>query len=82
VLAPRAVYALPIIAAGALWRMATAALRRSPRHALPGAVVADSVCYYAGATADFFALATLDISVKRALSCSYPSIVVLLRALM
>jgi drug/metabolite transporter (DMT)-like permease len=76
----RAVFALPIIAAWALWRGRVRALADAPRTALLGAAAAGFLCYYIGSLLDFQALTLIDVSVERVLLFSYPSMVVLLRA--
>jgi drug/metabolite transporter (DMT)-like permease len=81
VLTTRAVCALPVIAAWAWWRIGAKTLGSAPRSALLGAALAGALCYYLGATLDFYALRTLEVGIERALLFSYPSMVVLLYAL-
>lgn len=81
VLTTRALLALPL-----MWLWATAAGRRAalgraaPR-ALAGAAVAGLVCYYVGALLDFRALMLVDAGIERVLIFAYPSMVVVLDAL-
>jgi drug/metabolite transporter (DMT)-like permease len=76
----RAVFALPIVAAWALWRGRVRALAGAPRSALLGAAAGGVLCYYLGSLLDFQALTLIDVSVERVLLFSYPSMVVLLYA--
>jgi drug/metabolite transporter (DMT)-like permease len=78
----RALLALPLVAAWALFASPRHAYRAAPRAALVGAGLAGLVSYYAGALADFRALALIDASVERVLLFTYPSIVVVLHALL
>jgi drug/metabolite transporter (DMT)-like permease len=80
VLTTRAVLALPIIAAWAVWAAGPRALLRPPPRAAIGAAVAGGLCYYFGALLDFRALTMIDASVERVLLFSYPSMVVILHA--
>ncbi len=82
VLTTRAVLALPIIAAWALWAAGPRALLRPPPRAAIGAAVAGCLCYYFGALLDFRALTMIDASVERVLLFSYPSMVVILHAVL
>jgi len=81
VISTRALLALPLIWGTAWWRGGTLRLRAAPRSALIGAALAGVLCYYVGVVADFRALTLIDASVERALLFSYPSMVVVLRAL-
>jgi drug/metabolite transporter (DMT)-like permease len=49
--------------------------------AIVGAAAAGALCYYFGAILDFYALTLLDLGIERVLLYSYPSMVVLLYAL-
>jgi drug/metabolite transporter (DMT)-like permease len=80
VLTTRAFFALPIIAAWALWATGPRALLRPPPRAVLGAAAAGCLCYYLGALLDFRALTMIDASVERVLLFSYPSMVVVLYA--
>lgn len=80
VLTTRSVLALPVIALWALWAAGPRALLRPPPRAVLGAAAAGCVCYYLGALLDFRALTMIDASVERVLLFSYPSVVVLLHA--
>ena len=81
VISTRALLALPLIWGTAWWRSSTFGFRAAPRSALIGAALAGVLCYYVGVVADFGALTVIDASVERALLFSYPSMVVVLRAL-
>jgi len=74
VTALRAVLALPLFAALALWRGVS--LRGAPRHALYLAALAGVLCYGMGALLDFRALELIDVSLERALMFSYPALIV------
>lgn len=50
--------------------------------ALVGAAAAGALCYGLGASLDFYALTLLDVGVERVLLFSYPSMVVVLAALL
>jgi drug/metabolite transporter (DMT)-like permease len=82
VLTVRAVLALPIVWAWALWKVGPRALFSPPPDALFGAMAGGFVCYYVGTLFNFYALTLIDASVERVLLFSYPSIVVLLYALL
>lgn len=82
VLTLRAVLALPIVWAWALWRVGPQAMFAPPRDALLGAMAGGFICYYVGTLFNFYALTLIDASVERVLLFSYPSIVVLLYALL
>jgi drug/metabolite transporter (DMT)-like permease len=82
VLTTRSLLALPVIAAWALWAVGPRALLRPPPRAVLGAAAAGCVCYYVGALLDFRALAVIDASLERVLLFSYPSMVVVLYAIL
>lgn len=73
VTALRAVLALPLFAALALWRGVS--LRGAPRSALYLAALAGILCYGIGALLDFRALELIDVSLERALMFSYPALI-------
>jgi drug/metabolite transporter (DMT)-like permease len=81
VISVRALLALPLIWATAWWRSGQFGFGAAPRSALIGSALAGVLCYYVGVVADFGALTLIDASVERALLFSYPSMVVVLRAL-
>jgi drug/metabolite transporter (DMT)-like permease len=81
VLTVRSLLALPVVALWALWMSPRHAFSRAPAGPLLGACAAGLLSYYAGALADFRALALIDASIERVLLFTYPSIVVLLHAL-
>lgn len=74
VTALRAVLAVPLFAALALWRGTS--LRSAPRGALGLAALAGILCYGIGALLDFRALELIDVSLERALMFSYPALIV------
>jgi drug/metabolite transporter (DMT)-like permease len=78
----RAVCALPILWAWALWKVGARGMFAGPRRAVLGALGGGVLCYYLGALANFHALTLIDASVERVLLFAYPSIVVLLYALL
>ena len=80
VLAVRSILALPIMFSFAVWRTGLDSLRGAPLNAILGAAAAGALCYYAGASLDFYALTLLDVGVERVLLYSYPSMVVVLYA--
>jgi drug/metabolite transporter (DMT)-like permease len=82
VLTLRAVLALPILWAWALWKVGPAQMLSPPRTPLLGAIAGGFTCYYVGTLFNFYALTLIDASVERVLLFSYPSIVVLLHALL
>jgi drug/metabolite transporter (DMT)-like permease len=81
-LTTRAVLSLPVMALWALWRVGPEIFGRVPWRAAVGAAAAGALCYYGGAMLDFFALTLLDAGIERVLLFAYPSIVVLLNALL
>jgi drug/metabolite transporter (DMT)-like permease len=82
VLTLRALLALPILWAWALWKVGPERLLSPPREPLLGAIAGGFVCYYVGTLFNFYALTLIDASVERVLLFSYPSIVVLLHAVL
>ena len=74
----RALLALPIVWAWALWRVGARSLLRAPPRALLGAAAAGVLCYYVGTLLDFYALTLIAASIERVLLFSYPSMVVVL----
>jgi drug/metabolite transporter (DMT)-like permease len=81
VLTVRALVALPFVCGFALWRTGLAAILRMPLGAVAGAAAAGAFCYSFGAVLNFHALALIPAGVERVLLFSYPSMVVLLQAL-
>lgn len=82
VLVVRAVLALPILWAWALVKVGRAGMFAGSRSAILGALGGGVLCYYIGALFNFYALTLIAASVERVLLFSYPSIVVLLHALL
>ena len=80
VLLVRTLLALPAIGAWTLWRLKPGTLGRAPARALLGAAAAGALCYSLGASLDFYALMQLDVSIERVLLFSFPSMVVILYA--
>lgn len=80
VLLMRTLLALPAIAAWTLWRLKPGTFSRAPATALLGAAAAGALCYGLGASLDFYALMRLEVSLERVLLFSYPSMVVVLCA--
>ncbi len=80
-LVTRAVLALPVIALWAVWSAGPTGVLRAPPRAMLGAAIAGIGCYYFGALWDFQALQLIDASVERVLLFAYPSIIVILHAL-
>ena len=76
----RALLALPIVWAWALWRVGARPLLRAPPRAMLGAAAAGVLCYNCGTLLDFYALTLIAASIERVLLFSYPSIAVLLFA--
>ncbi|MFO1504490.1 MAG: DMT family transporter [Steroidobacteraceae bacterium] len=70
----RALLALPMFAALALWRGMS--LRAAPRRAVTQAALAGVLCYGFGALLDFHALELIDVSLERALMFTYPALIV------
>ena len=81
VLTTRALLALPLMWAWALLTARPHARLNSDPRALAGAAVAGILCYYVGSLLDFRALMLIDAGVERVLLFAYPSMVVLLHAL-
>lgn len=77
VVATRAVLAIPGFVLMAMWRRGPVPLKEQPARDLWRAVAAGLVCYYVGASVNFYALTLIDASVERALLYSYPAMVVL-----
>ncbi|MFK7887216.1 MAG: DMT family transporter [Gammaproteobacteria bacterium] len=77
VVATRAVLAMPGFVLMALWRPGPQPLTTQPPRDLWRAALAGIVCYYIGASVNFYALTLIDASVERALLYSYPAMVVL-----
>ncbi|MFK8016907.1 MAG: DMT family transporter [Gammaproteobacteria bacterium] len=77
VVATRALLAIPGFMLVAHWRPGPAALRHAPTSQLMRAALAGVVCYYVGASLNFYALTLIDASVERALLYSYPAMVVI-----
>jgi drug/metabolite transporter (DMT)-like permease len=82
VIATRAVLALPVLWAWAVWRVGLREMLTVPRAALAGTAAAGVLCYYVGTLFNFYALTLVDASVERVLLFSYPSIVVLLHSVL
>jgi len=80
-LVTRAVLALPVIAAWAIWDAGPRGVLQAQPRAMLGAALAGVGCYYCGALWDFQALQLIDASVERVLLFAYPSIIVILHAL-
>lgn len=77
VVATRAVLAIPGFLLLALWRRGPSPVAAQPARDLRRAAFAGIVCYYVGASVNFYALTLIDASVERALLYSYPAMVVL-----
>lgn len=77
----RSLFSLPVIFGWAVWRTGAGSLFDAPLRPLLGAAVAGLLCYYAGTLLDFRALTLVDASVERVLLFTYPSLVVMLHAL-
>jgi len=82
VLCVRAFCALPIMALWAQHWIDTAAIRSMTRRDILGFMFAGWFCYYIGAFTDFKALETIAASLERVLLFTYPSIIVIMHALM
>ena len=78
VLIVRALLALPIVWAWALWRVGARPLLRAPPRAILGAATAGMLCFYCGTLLDFYALTLIAASIERVLLFCYPSMVVVL----
>ncbi len=76
----RALLALPVIWAWASWREGVRGVYAGPVRARLGAALAGFVCYFIGTNLDFRALTLVDASVERVLLFAYPSMVVVLHA--
>lgn len=77
VVAVRALLAIPGFILIVIFRDGGSLLRASTRADFLTAMLAGLVCYYAGATANFYALTLIDASVERALLFTYPAMVVM-----
>ncbi|MCZ6803302.1 MAG: DMT family transporter [Proteobacteria bacterium] len=77
----RAILALPLFWAWAIWRVGLINLFRVNRRALLGSVVAGIACYYLGARLNFYSLTLIDASLERVLLYTYPTLVVIATAL-
>ena len=73
----RALIALPLFWAFAIWREGAATIRNTSPRAIGVAALAGAGCYYVGALSDFYALTLIDASIERVLLFSYPALVVL-----
>ena len=73
----RALIALPLFWAFAIWREGLDVIRKTSPRAIGIAALAGFVCYYIGALTDFYALTMIDASIERVLMFSYPALVVL-----
>ena len=73
----RALIALPLFWAFAIWREGLDAIRNTSPRAIGVAALAGAGCYYVGALSDFYALTMIDASIERVLMFSYPALVVL-----
>ena len=73
----RALIALPLFWAFAIWREGLDAIRHTSPRAMGIAALAGVVCYYVGALTDFYALTMIDASIERVLLFSYPALIVL-----
>jgi len=82
VLVLRALYALPCMAIWTVLTQGTTALTRVNPRAIAWTAFGGIACYYFGATWDFKALQLIDASVERVLLFSYPSIVVIIDAVL
>jgi drug/metabolite transporter (DMT)-like permease len=82
VLLLRALYALPCIVAWTIFTQGCRTLTPANKPAIAWAAFAGVTCYYFGATWDFRALHLIDASVERVLLFSYPSIVVIIDAVL
>ena len=78
----RAVLALPLFWAFAVWREGWGTVRSTPPSALAWASFAGVLCYYVGAMTDFLALTMIEASIERVLLFSYPAVVVLLTSVL
>ena len=76
----RAWLALPLVWAWALYRVPLGLLFRGNRRLIAGAILAGAASYYAGAWMNFIALTMLDASLERVLFFTYPTMVVVARA--
>lgn len=76
----RAWLALPLVWAWALYRVPLSSLFRGNRRLIAGAMLAGAASYYAGAWMNFIALTMIDASLERVLLFTYPTMVVVARA--
>ncbi len=77
----RAWLSLPLVWAWALYRVPFGALFGGDRRLIAGAMLAGAASYYAGAWMNFIALTMIDASLERVLLFTYPTMVVVARAL-
>ena len=82
VLTVRAILALPLVWAWSLWRAGPASMRGLRPNAIAGAAAAGVFCYFFGALLNFYALTVIAASIERVLLFTYPSMVVLLHAML
>lgn len=73
----RAILAIPGFFLIAMLRGGFGRLRAAGPRDLTQTVIAGLICYYIGASANFYALTLIDASVERALLFSYPALVML-----
>ena len=78
----RALLALPLFWAWALWHTPPGRFLRLDRRAMTGAAIAGFVCYYIGTLIDFLALTMIDASLERVILFSYPVLVVAAQAIL
>lgn len=76
----RALLSWPVIWAWASWREGARLAYDGPLRARFGAALAGFVCYFVGTNLDFRALTLVDASIERVLLFAYPSMVVVLHA--
>lgn len=76
----RAVLALPVFWAWAIFNVGTAPLRDARGGAVMAALVAGLLCYCIGSLLDFYALTVIGANLERALLFSYPAMVVIAAA--
>jgi len=81
VLTTRTFFALPIVAVWATHAIGWKTLKTLNGEAILAAALAGILCYYIGAVMDFKALLLIHASVERVLLFSYPSMIVILHAL-
>ena len=81
VITTRAFLALPLIALWTIHSIGWRSLRQLNGRAIAAAALAGILCYYVGMLLDFQALVLIHASVERVLLFSYPSMIVILYAL-